>query len=999
MRILQKTTGKLKIAVLILALLVFFAELSPLASNFGVQLGGGAEAAELPETVYYGDAGAEAVLGNLGYVDVTGGNVWSRDAIYETGALGIVKGFDSAFKRFGRTVPLTKEEALAISYRAAGREAEAQQLGVEINNARTAANKKTDPLDVWYDGFLQLAANEGLISMQDLANAFVADQTTLETDSFNRKGAAQRQEMACWLARVLNIQPVAQQRELLNYSDWRSTDPDKLPYLEAILQQRIMTGSGGRINPRQSITREQGAQVVKNAESRVLEALKYTKNSGTVDNIITTKDYTGDIAVSGKNITVRNTNGTTASILTSVPADTVSGVKNENVGTPSTSQNRELVVYKNGTIGNSSLLKTGDRIQYIIDISNTIKYIYVVSNVNDIKYIAVQVNSVDRENLLLDVIQLFELDYPDLESITGDVSFSGSLNEKTSYRVAAEAAITVNGNQAALSEVTDDATAILTIGSNNIIKEIQCVDLGINSEARRIVRGIVEENNPDLGYLTLYNEDGSGTGSSSAAMLRTYNYIDQNKTAIYRNQKAVKADSIQTGDLAYIKLDNDGDISSVSAVENYTVKYGRVVSKLPTEILVEYEDGTQQLLAAGNNIIVVRDKLLVGLKALRDGDRVKLLLNDNGKTTDLKEITIEGDEHFISNIYKGTITKIDDMSDKITVMGLQAFDKGNWERTDRKGFTTIPLADSFRIYSEDTVLDIEEANKLLYSNEAYIAVEKSYGGEEKAVLLSYRNSYDTQVPAANDRITGVISGSGSFMLSRENQKVIYSPGSIVVKYGRLVSGNSLANNDEAYLALNRDYSSGNYYASVVKVDEPQIANGLTIYRGRINTINDEQDFTVESFSQLQGTDWKYSNTPKTFIMTFSTRVLNDDGVLNVRDFKAYGEDSYLNRTVYIVADGTNAVLVSTAPYGIGNVKGKVYSTDGTKFNLRNVQSYNPSTYTWVSSANATIDVLKSSIVIKNSKVISADGIENGDSVRVLKKDAGTTGEGYIIFVE
>ena len=53
-------------------------------------------------------------------------------------------------------------------------------------------------------------------------------------------------------------------------------------------------------------------------------------------------------------------------------------------------------------------------------------------------------------------------------------------------------------------------------------------------------------------------------------------------------------------------------------------------------------------------------------------------------------------------------------------------------------------------------------------------------------------------------------------------------------------------------------------------------------------------------------------------------------VLNVRDFKGYGEDSYLNRVVYVVADGTNAVLVSTAPYGISNIKGTVYTTDGYK---------------------------------------------------------------------
>lgn len=992
-----KLKSKAKLLVIILAFLVILTEMSPVPSLFAFIPAGGAMAAEIPETIYTGDTAAAAVLGNLGYTDLAGGNIWSKEAIYETGALGIVKATTS--NQFGRTASLTKEEAIAVAYRAAGREAEARQAGIALNNTRVAANKKTDPLGVLYDGFLQLAANEGLITSQNLADALNTDQTTLTSESFRRTAPAQRQEMAFWLAKTLNIQPVGQQQETLNYTDWRSTDPDKLPYMEALLQQGIMTGNSGHINPKQSITREQAAQVVKNSETPVLEALKYVKNIGTIENITPTKDFTGNIAVTGKNITVRSNDGKTASILTTIPAGTTAGAKNENAGTVLDPQRRELVVCKNGAIGSSSLLKKGDRLQFITDGSNVVKYVNVVSNVNDVRYLAVQVNSVDKPNLLMNITQLFTLDYPDVKSITGSLAFTGDQNGKTSYRVAAGADISVNGAKTTLAGVTDDATAILTIDSNNIIKAIQCVDFGINSESRNIVKGIVEENNPDLGYITLYNEDGSGVGNSKAASLRTYNYVDLNKTTIYRNHKDIKADDIQTGDTAYIKLDNEGDVSSISAVDNYTVRYGRIISRLPSEIAVKYDDGTEQLLDTGSNVIVVRDKLLAGLKALKDGDRVRLLLNDNGKSTDLKEITIEGDEHYISNIYKGTVTMINDMSNKISITNLQVFNKGKWERTDRKGASTIPLADSFNIYSGDTVLDIDNVNRLLRSNEAYIAVEKSYGGEEEAVLLSFRDSTDTVVPTSSDSIANAVSGSGGFTLSRENQKVSYSNGSIVVKYGRLVSGNSLADNDAAWLALDRDYSSGEFKASVVKVDEPQIASGLTIYRGRINAINDGRDFTVESFSQLQGTDWNYSNTPKTFNITFSTRVLANDGVLNVRDFKGYGEDSYLNRVVYVVADGTNTVLVSTAPYGICNIKGTVYTADDKELQLRNVQVYDPVAYTWSGNAEAKVGLLKNSIVIRNGAVIGAADIHKGDSVRIIKKDTTLAGDSYIIFAE
>ncbi len=953
-------------------------------------------AAEIPSVVYSGDTQASAALGSMKYTDVAK-NIWSAEAIYEAGALGVVQGYNGSGSRFGRTSAMTKAEAIATAYRAAGREAEAQQLGITINNTRTAANKKTDPMEVLYDGFLQLAASEGLITAQNLSDAFNADQKTLTADSFKRNSPAQRQEMLYWLAKTLNIQPASQNQELLNYSDWRSADPDKFGYLEAMLRNGVMTGSGGRINPKQSVTREQGAQIVKNAESYILGALKYAKSSGAIKDIVSTKDYSGNITITGKNILVTEPDGKLVSIVTSAGAGTAAGAKNENAGTALTGQKKELVVYKNGAIGNSSLLSKGDRIQFVTDGSNTVKYVNAVSNVNNVRYPAVQVYGIDRTNKLLNVVELFEMNYPDIKSISGD-QFKWSNTEMTTYRIAPNASVTINGVKSDLSGVTDGVTAILTVDGNNLIKAIQCVDFGINTEARKIVKGIVEENNPDLGYLTIYNEDGSGT-SSSGPLLRTYNYVDQNKTEILKNHKSVKADKILAGDTAWIRLDEDGDIASVSAMDNYTTKYGKVISKLPSQIAVEYDDGSQQVLTANNSVIVIRDKLLVGLKALKDGDRVRLLLNENGKSTDLREITIEGDEHYISNIYKGTIVKIDDMSDKITVMGMQVFSKGSWDYTPRKGSTVVPFSDNFKIYSGDTVLDIEDANKLLYSNEAYIAVEKTYGGEEKAVVLSYRNSLDTQAPTVSDTIVNAVSGSGSFMLSRENRKVGYSDGSIVVKYGRLVTGNSLSDNDAAYFALNRDYSSGDYYASVIKVDETRLSGGPTIYRGRISAINDEKDLTLESFSELQGMDWKYNNTPKTVNITLDTRVLGDDGVLNISDFKGYGSDSYLQRTVYVVADGINAVLISTAPYGKENIKGTVYSVSDGSISLRGARVYDSATYMWNNSGNVDISLLKSTVVIKNGKVISTSEIAKGDNVRVLKKDNTAAGDGYIIFVE
>lgn len=983
-----------------------------------MSLPSGAVAYEAPDKVYSGDANASAILKNLDYKDVKSSNTWAKAAIYESGALGILKGFDNMNKRFGLTDTLSKEEAIATAYRAAGREAEAQTLGENLNNARPAGSKKTDPLEIWYDGYLQLAANEGLITLQDLTDAMNSDQNTLTPENFKRKSRAQRQEMAFWLAKTLNIQAVRGQQNIFNnYLDWRSTDPEKIPYIEAVLQNNIMNGNGsGRFNPAQSVTREQAAQVVKNAESLVLPAMKYEKLTGTIVSIASTGDYSKDPSTSGKNIDIRNSGGTLHRISTSTAAGPSSQGRNEQGGAVSASAKKELVVYKNGLIGDSSLLKVGDRIGYIAaSADNSIKFVNVISNINSVRYVAAQVNSKDSVNLLINVLQFFKLDYPDVDMLKQDISFStGSDAEKIDYRYSKNAAVTINGSKASIDDISPDSTVILTIDNNNVVTAIQSVDLGINSEERNIVRGIVEENNPQLGYITLYNEDGTGAGIISGkqlAALRTFDYPGGNKVEAFRNHQPVKPDSVQAGDTAFIKLDEDGNVISISTVDNYEAVYGKVLYIKPGEIAVEFEDGTQQLLKAGSEVIVIRDKKLTTLDSLKDGDRVKLILNRTNKYTDLKEITIEGNEHFITNVYKGAVSYIDSISNKLSVLNLQVFNKGRWERTDRKGFTGIPLSEDYKIYSGDRQIDMDKANELLADNEAYIAVETDYGGNEKAVVLSYRNSDDAEVLYSNS-IAGMAAGAGSFGLVGKNNSIGFDAGSIIVKYGRLVSGSSLVNNDQAYVVANRNYGSGIYNAGVISIDEPHNTGLPRIYRARIKQINENKDFTVTSFSQLNENNWVFYNTPKTFNITFNTRILGDKGIVNVRDFTSYGDGSYADTAVYILEDDNGALLVSTAPFGTINVKGTVYDAtggnigqEGTVLNepdgilLRNVKQYSEADFMWKDANDMTLGLLLNSIIIKDGSIVKPSEIKKGDTVRAIKKDAGQTGDAYIVFVE
>jgi len=76
----------------------------------------------------------------------------------------------------------------------------------------------------------------------------------------------------------------------------------------------------------------------------------------------------------------------------------------------------------------------------------------------------------------------------------------------------------------------------------------------------------------------------------------------------------------------------------ISAVDNYVVKYGKIISVRPGLINVAYDDGTQQILSVDENVPIVQDNKLMDFDALKDGDRVKLLLNITDKATTLKSL-------------------------------------------------------------------------------------------------------------------------------------------------------------------------------------------------------------------------------------------------------------------------------------------------------------------------------------------------------------------------
>ncbi len=944
--------------------------------NF-VQIAPVQAALETPANIYTGIREANAVVENITFKDVEaqGDNYWARDAIYDMAALSVIKGVGKE-SGFGRRNSVTRTQALTLIYRAIGKEEEAKIEAENIERQRAADERRINAVDIWADGYLQLAANDGLISQEQLDDALAFEQESLNPqENFIKTNPAERQEIAEWIAKAMNLTPIYNQQTIFNsFKDWKQADPLKIPYIEAVLVEKIMNGStDGYLYPTRKISREEMAQVLKNADEFILAQQNLQEHNGYIEEI--EKNVTNQIGETlvTKTIKVRNAEGQLDHIQVQTIED-AQGNKIETSKEYADDEQIELIVVGRSAPGNSNLLAKGDEIRYITDSDKKVRFVRVMGG------------NTRTEQQIGDIVNV---DYEQYK-----ITIEQEEDKMLTYQVSHNAEIIINGDLATFKEVLEQAPVELTI-QNNIVTKVE-VKAKEGTLKENEVTGIVEEVNPSLGYISLYDE----SGKTSFNLLRIYHFLNPAYVKVIRNGESVDIDDVQQGDSIFLKLDDEGYVSEIAASQNYIVKYGTVMTKNPTSVLVRYDNGTQQLLDINNEIFISKDRKMENYAAINPGNRIKMILHQTEDFTTIKEIVIEKDNYTITNIYKAHINYYDAYDSFVLLEGLTKLEHGKWVLTGSKAYSEISVQENAEVYAANSQRSLQDINKYYVDSEAYIAVEKGLGGEEIAVFISLINSDDKE-KSYEDEIETITTGAREFKMDTQYETFTYTNGSIIVKNGKLITGNNLDENDHAIVIANRSDEDGEYYAGVITIGEESTEDSLLVYRGRIEEINEEEDFTVESFAQLDDMEWDYSNTPKTFVITRDTRILDENGVVNNREFNEYSDKEYIGRSVTILADGQEAVMIAEAPYGEDNIKGEVYLNYGQKaddtLSLKKAKIYDIEEGKWEEIDDLDITLREDTILLKNGELATKSQIVRGAKVNILKKDA--IDEALIIIIE
>jgi len=518
------------------------------------------------------------------------------------------------------------------------------------------------------------------------------------------------------------------------------------------------------------------------------------------------------------------------------------------------------------------------------------------------------------------------------------------------------------------------------------------------TEENGLISGVVKENNPSLGYITLYFEDGSGMDPASAnrlVTLRTFTYGYD--IPVLRDGYEADIDDIRPGDMAFIKLDKDGYIEKISTKSYYESVYGTAYLKGASWLILKKDDGTFVNYTLSKTTPIYKNNRPCTISDIALGDRIRVLVQTNGSNIHIAGIDIEKQPRSVSGIYRGKIEFVDNIFNSLAVSQVQQFVNGRWEYTSNFGIQ------NFRYSSE-----YKELPPRRFGGTVYFVTKKEYDGLDKIIKASFRTTSGFE-KTTKDSLLGMTDG-GILQLENTSEIISYDTNTIAIKDGRLVDISALNTLDPLKISMEKSLYDSKYIANVI-VSESAAQTGLVIYRGRIKNVDPLKSVTVESFVELDGVSWEFTNTPKTFdIDLYVSRLVETDGVGNMR----YLDSAYVKQSVYIVADGSKIVLMSTAPYAdvpvIGRVSGittdngedgnendNAETTAPSVLRLTEVRIYDNEDYVWDESPNIDMTIPFNSIVIKNGQIGTVSLIKPGDEVRIMRHSQ--SGEGIIILCQ
>lgn len=225
------------------------------------------------QIVYQGLNNGNTVINKINFSDVKSkpATHWSNEAIFKMTSIGLISGFENG--TFEPSTPVTYEQAITLVIKALGKED-------EVNKATNVTAN-----GLWSDKYIRYAINNGIVTVKNFRGKNEVSATT-NVEALKKAGvlirdaAISREDVAMLVAKAFGLT----ETEEINFLDNDLISEETLQYVKNVVAAKIMSGDDANMfNPQSSLTREEMAQILDNAEDMIINKLYFTRKSVIVD--------------------------------------------------------------------------------------------------------------------------------------------------------------------------------------------------------------------------------------------------------------------------------------------------------------------------------------------------------------------------------------------------------------------------------------------------------------------------------------------------------------------------------------------------------------------------------------------------------------------------------------------------------------------------------------------------------------------------------------------
>ncbi|MGI6649435.1 MAG: S-layer homology domain-containing protein [Bacillota bacterium] len=459
---------------------------------------------------YPGVANGLELRQSLQFTDL--GQHWAKDSIIRVAAQGLMRGYGN--HRFQPNQALTRQEVITGLIQALGREAEA--LAVAETGTQNLGAIRADS---WAAGFLQAAISAEIITANEL-------------NATDWRETATREELAMWIGRAVQLQPIygAERRAIYSFRDANAIELAAAPWVEAVLRENLMYGTQTNLfDPKGPMTRAQLAVMFDRLSPRLNPVRGVTEHWGIVEDKAQNQAYIQGTPVQQLQFKLGGRDPLVARLVFQAPVGAVSA--------SSQVVWQEAAVYRPQTsqLGNSELIQVGDNLRYLTDKNAQVFYIEVTRPQTEQTTLQGQLQQIDPVAGQLTVLQA-----------------DGTLNQLPLNQ---QVTVEVNEQPASLEDLMTGQEATIVLGQGRVVTiqaRLSQPNPGYLPADRQVHFGRVREIAQRTGP----------TGRTETVLLLVENgqeidYLLTPYTTYSKDNQLIRLEQVRPGDRVHLYLEED----------------------------------------------------------------------------------------------------------------------------------------------------------------------------------------------------------------------------------------------------------------------------------------------------------------------------------------------------------------------------------------------------------------------------------------------------------